>query len=53
MRTFRRLTPAVSGCHTKAKPTVAIPLDQQVEALATERIDALMGRFNLGWGAVK
>ena len=28
-------------------------LTTQTEALATQRIDALMGRFNLGWGAVK
>ena len=28
-------------------------LTSQTEALATQRIDALMGRFNLGWGAVK
>ncbi len=27
-------------------------LTRQTEALATQRIDALMGRFNLGWGAV-
>ena len=25
----------------------------QTEALASERIDALMSRFHLGWGAVK
>ena len=28
-------------------------LTTRTEALATQRIDALMGRFNLGWGAVK
>ena len=28
-------------------------LTTQTEALATQRIDALMGRFNLGWGAAK
>ena len=28
-------------------------LSSQTEALATERIDALMSRFHLGWGAVK
>ena len=28
-------------------------LTTQSEALATQRIDALMSRFNLGWGAVK
>ena len=28
-------------------------LTRQTEALASQRIDALMGRFNLGWGAVK
>ena len=28
-------------------------LTSQTEALVTQRIDALMGRFNLGWGAVK
>ena len=28
-------------------------LTRQTEALASQRIDALMSRFNLGWGAVK
>ena len=28
-------------------------LTHQTEALASQRIDALMGRFTLGWGAVK
>ena len=28
-------------------------LTTRIEALAAQRIDALMGRFNLGWGAVK
>lgn len=28
-------------------------LSTQSEALASQRIDALMSRFNLGWGAVK
>ena len=28
-------------------------LTTRTEALATERIDALMSGFNLGWGAVK
>ncbi len=28
-------------------------LSTRSEALASQRIDALMNRFNLGWGAVK
>ena len=28
-------------------------LTRQTEALASQRIDALMSRFKLGWGAVK
>ena len=28
-------------------------LTTQTQALAAQRIDALMDRFNLGWGAVK
>ena len=28
-------------------------LTSHTEALATQRIDALMSRFNLGWGEVK
>ena len=28
-------------------------IERQTQALAAQRIDALMDRFNLGWGAVK
>ena len=43
----------MTGVQTCALPICYTHLTTQSEALATQRIDALMSRFNLGWGAVK